>query len=172
MLSVAEVRAVLEHSGAAAVVVGHQFAGAPALAGAARIRLRVAVAGAIPGFEAYEDLVAGHPTTLPADRSFGSPISYSSGISGQPKAIARASIPADPSVIADRMKLFCRAFQFKPLEGVHLVSAGMHHGGCQGFYHGALNAGQALACPAAHRPPPSRHGLHGADPLRQAAAPA
>jgi len=28
---------------------------------------------------------------------------------------------------------------------VHLVSAGMHHGGCQGFYLGALNVGQALA---------------------------
>ena len=24
------------------------------------------------------------------------------------------------------------------------MSAGMHHGGCQGFYHGALNVGQAL----------------------------
>jgi len=144
VLSGGEIRTVLEHSGAAAVVAGHQFADAPALAAAERIKLRVAVGGEIPGFEAYEDLVAGYPTTLPADRSFGSPISYSSGTTGQPKAIARASVPGDPSVIADRMKLFCRAFQFKPLEGVHLVSAGMHHGGCQGFYQGALNAGQAL----------------------------
>jgi long-chain acyl-CoA synthetase len=43
------------------------------------------------------------------------------------------------------MKNFGHAFQFLPLEGVHLVSAGMHHGGCQGFYQGALNVGQALA---------------------------
>ena len=42
------------------------------------------------------------------------------------------------------MKLFGRAFQFEPLSGVHLVSAGMHHGGCQSFYQGALNAGHAL----------------------------
>ena len=28
--------------------------------------------------------------------------------------------------------------------GAHLVSAGMHHGGCQSFYLGALNVGQAL----------------------------
>ena len=43
------------------------------------------------------------------------------------------------------MKLFGRAFQFEPLSGVHLVSAGMHHGGCQSFYQGALNVGHALA---------------------------
>jgi long-chain acyl-CoA synthetase len=48
-------------------------------------------------------------------------------------------------VIADQMKLFGRAFQFEPFGGVHLVSAGMHHGGCQSFYQGALNVGQALA---------------------------
>src|SRR3546814_370096 len=32
-----------------------------------------------------------------------------------------------------------------PLSGVHLASAGMHHGGCASFYQGALNVGQALA---------------------------
>ena len=46
---------------------------------------------------------------------------------------------------ADAAKSFGHAFQFQPLTGVHLVSAGMHHGGCQGFYLGALNVGQALA---------------------------
>ena len=46
---------------------------------------------------------------------------------------------------ADTLKSFGHAFQFQPLTGVHLVSAGMHHGGCQGFYLGALNVGQALA---------------------------
>jgi len=144
-LSGAEIRTVLEHSGAAAIVVDHQFADTPTMAGAGGLKLRVAVGGAIPGFDSYEDLVGGQPTSLPDDRSFGSPISYSSGTTGQPKAIARGRVPGDPSIIADQLKLFCRAFQFKPLEGVHLVSAGMHHGGCQSFYHGALNAGQALA---------------------------
>jgi long-chain acyl-CoA synthetase len=51
----------------------------------------------------------------------------------------------DPSAATDAMKTFGHAFQFQPFTGVHLVSAGMHHGGCQGFYHGALNVGQALA---------------------------
>jgi len=47
--------------------------------------------------------------------------------------------------MADIMKSFGHAFRFLPFEGAHLVTAGMHHGGCFGFYQGALNVGQALA---------------------------
>jgi long-chain acyl-CoA synthetase len=144
-LSGAEIRSILDHSGAVAVVVHHQYADTAQLAGAPSIRLRVSVGGAIEGFVTYDDLVANQPTTLPENRSLGTPISYSSGTTGLPKAIARGRIAGDPSVLADQMKLFARAFQFQPLRGVHLVSAGMHHGGCQSFYAGALNAGQALA---------------------------
>ena len=85
-------------------------------------------------------IVEGHPETEPAERRLGIPISYSSGTTGQPKAVVRPGVSnMDPSVAADRAKSFGHAFQFQPLEGVHLVSAGMHHGGCQGFYLGALN---------------------------------
>src|SRR3546814_17463700 len=55
------------------------------------------------------------------------------------------AVPGDPSAIADAMKVFGQAFQMTPLSGVHLASAGMHHGGCASFYQGALNVGQALA---------------------------
>ena len=69
----------------------------------------------------------------------GLPINYSSGTTGQPKAVIRPrSRTVDPSVAADGAKTFGHAFQFQPLTGVHLISAGMHHGGCQGFYLGAL----------------------------------
>jgi long-chain acyl-CoA synthetase len=141
-----EIASVLEHAGAAGVVVGHQFAAHVAgLTGAALPDLRVVVGGELTGFVRQEDLVDGFPGTEPADRQFGTPISYSSGTTGKPKAIARGSLTGDPSQLADQMKLFGRAFQFEPFTGVHLVSAGMHHGGCQSFYHGALNVGQALA---------------------------
>ena len=83
--------------------------------------------------------------TLPEDRRYGAAISYSSGTTGKPKAIGRTLPSIDPSVMADSMKLLGRAFSFTILDGVHLVSAGMHHGGCQSFYHGALNVGQGLA---------------------------
>jgi long-chain acyl-CoA synthetase len=144
-LSGGEIRTILEHAGAAAVVVSDQFGDTEPLVAAAGTSVRVGVGAEVPGFEAYEDLVAGQPTTKPADRAFGTPITYSSGTTGLPKAIARRDPPGDPSAIADQMKLFARAFQFTPFEGVHLASAGMHHGGCQSFYQGALNVGQALA---------------------------
>jgi long-chain acyl-CoA synthetase len=145
-LSGPEIQSIVDHSGAAAVVVHHDYRDRLGeLAGTSSVRLRVSVGGELPGFEAVEELVAGQPTTVPDDRSLGGTITYSSGTTGKPKAIERAIPKVDPSEFADQMKLFARAFQFRPLEGVHLVSAGMHHGGCQSFYQGALHVGQALA---------------------------
>jgi long-chain acyl-CoA synthetase len=144
-LSPGEIRSIIEHSGAGALVVHHSYAHTPELVTATGARLHVAVGGEIEGFVGYPELVEGCPTTLPEDRSFGTPISYSSGTTGKPKAIARPGLRGDPSAIADELKLFGRAFQFLPFDGVHLVSAGMHHGGCQSFYQGALTVGQALA---------------------------
>jgi long-chain acyl-CoA synthetase len=149
-LSSAEVRTVLDHSGAAAVVLHEQFGDRVAdvadVAAAPGVRLRLAVGTAPPGFTTVDELVAGHPTSVPADRRLGGAIVYSSGTTGQPKAIVRPRPrDVDPSAFADQATLFGRAFQFRPLDGVHLVSAGMHHGGCQSFFQGAMNVGQALA---------------------------
>jgi len=145
-LSPAEIRSIVDHSGAAAVAVHAQYADrVDELAGAPSIRLRVAVGGEFEGLVTMGDLVAGQPETTPTDRTLGGAIAYSSGTTGQPKAIWRPLPDLDPSAYADRTKSFGHAFRFIPLEGVHLVSAGMHHGGCQSYYQGDLNVGQALA---------------------------
>jgi long-chain acyl-CoA synthetase len=145
-LSADEIGSVLRHAGASGLVVGHQYAGhAAGLAGSALPALRIVAGGELAGYERYEDFVAGCPRSEPDGRQFAPPIFYSSGTTGLPKAISRGVWGGDPSEVADQMKLFGRAFQFEPFGGVHLVSAGMHHGGCQSFYHGALNVGQPLA---------------------------
>jgi long-chain acyl-CoA synthetase len=146
-LSGAEIQRIVDHSEAAAIVLHTDFADrVEQMSGTGSIQLRVSVGGEIPGFTSYETLVAGQPETEPPDRQLGVPITYSSGTTGQPKAVVRPRTPKmDPSAATDTMKTFGHAFQFQPLTGVHLISAGMHHGGCQGFYHGALNVGQALA---------------------------
>ena len=144
-LAGAEIRNILEHSGADAVVVHHDYkARAADLFGARSVLLRVSVGGEIHGFTPYESFVEGHPSTKPADRSLGGSISYSSGTTGQPKAIERPIPSIGPDEYCDQSKIFARAFQFLPFDGAHLVSAGMHHGGCQSFYLGALNVGQPL----------------------------
>jgi long-chain acyl-CoA synthetase len=146
-LSGAEVKRIVDHSGAAAVVLHADYADrAEQLTGTGSVSRRIAVGGSIPGWASYESIVEGHPQTEPPERRLGIPISYSSGTTGQPKAVVRPTASkVDPSVAADRAKTFGHAFQFLPYEGVHLVSAGMHHGGCGGFYFGALNVGQGLA---------------------------
>jgi long-chain acyl-CoA synthetase len=146
-LSGSEVETIVDHSGAAVVVVHHDYADrVDELRGSGSVRLRIAVGGDIEGFESFADLIAGQPSTTPDGRCVGLPITYSSGTTGKPKAIVRPySLSEDPGVFADRMKSFAHAFRFQPLQGVHLVSAGMHHGGCQSFYHGALHVGQSLA---------------------------
>ncbi len=145
-LSSAEVRAIVDHSGAKAIAIGPGATDrVDEMTGARSLQLRVAVGCAIDGFVAVDDLVADQPDTRPDDRVFGGPISYSSGTTGKPKAIWRPYPARDPAAVADESKLFGRAFQFLPMEGCHLVTAGMHHGGCQGFYQGALNVGQTLA---------------------------
>jgi long-chain acyl-CoA synthetase len=143
-LSGSEIRAILEHSGATGIAIHHSHPPTTEFNDLSSLRLRVSVGGDIPTFERYDDLVNGQPVAAPDNRQFGVPISYSSGTTGKPKAIDRPPAPGDPSVIADGMKLFGQAFQFKPFDGTHLVTAGMHHGGCQSFYQTALNCGQAL----------------------------
>jgi long-chain acyl-CoA synthetase len=146
-LSGAEIQRIVDHSEAAAIVLHTDFADrVEQMSGTGSIKLRVSVGGDIPGWTSDDVLTDGQPTTEPPDRRLGVPIVYSSGTTGQPKAVIRPAMPTvDPSVAADSMKLFGHAFQFQPLTGVHLVSAGMHHGGCQSFFHGALHVGQALA---------------------------
>jgi long-chain acyl-CoA synthetase len=145
-LSAAEVRSIADHSNAAAVVihVAHaERAGELDADGSARIRL--SVAGTVEGFEPAEPLIDAASSDAPAERRIGQMMVYTSGTTSKPKGIWRRLPEGDPTSHADQMKTFGHAFQFLPLEGVDLVSAGMYHGGSAAYYMGALNVGQALA---------------------------
>ncbi|MBX5485975.1 MAG: AMP-binding protein [Mycolicibacterium hassiacum] len=148
-LSADEFAAILDHSGAVALAVHpdylERFHRVPAEA-----RLRVVVGGPVPpdcppGFIGEDRFLAGHPATPPPDRTQGDAIRYSSGTTGKPKGIVRPLDARDPGEALNAQAVFGRAFDFRPFEGVHLVSTGMHHAGCQSFYLGALNVGQPLA---------------------------
>jgi len=143
-LSTAEISGIVEHSNASGLVVHAELAGAVTITDFPSIPVRLAVGGPIDGFESAAGALAGQPATPPDERSLGGGFSYSSGTTGTPKGIWRRLPDVDPAEFADVSKTFGQAFAFEPLAGAHLVSAGMHHGGCAGFYLGALNVGQAL----------------------------
>ncbi|KUI34519.1 acyl-CoA synthetase [Mycobacterium sp. IS-1590] len=147
-LSADEFASILEHSGATALVSHVDYldrCGAAAGGAALRVVVGAAPEDDVPaGFITDAELMAGAPSTPPADRRQGDSIRYSSGTTGKPKGIMRALDDRDPSEAANAMAVFGRAFDFRPFDGAHLVSTGMHHAGCQSFYLGALNVGQAL----------------------------
>jgi long-chain acyl-CoA synthetase len=138
----AEVATIAEHAGMKALIVHAEYAErAGAVTG---VPIRIRVGGHIEGFAPQQEMLRGHPDTAPPDRAAGMPLVYTSGTTGKPKGISRATHDTTPEAMADAMKSFAHAFRFTPLEGAHLVSAGMFHGGCQGFYLAALNVGQPL----------------------------
>jgi long-chain acyl-CoA synthetase len=69
---------------------------------------------------------------------------YSSGTTGKPKGIRRAAISGDPWQLASEGAVFGRAFDFRPMQGPHLVSTAMYHGGSYAYYMGALHVGHGL----------------------------
>jgi long-chain acyl-CoA synthetase len=147
-LSAEEFTSILDHSGAAVVVTHHDFLSSFSSSSDSEVRLRVVVGvdeSPAPGFLTQTELLADVPSSAPAHRRLGDSIRYSSGTTGKPKGIERRLTEADPAVAANAMSIFGRAFDFRPFDGVHLVSTGMHHAGCQSFYLGALNVGQPLA---------------------------
>ena len=90
-----EVQYVLDDCGAVALVASEAMADVVAALDLSRIPVRVVGAGALPGFEAYDAvLAAAEPGPLDGDRE-GREMLYSSGTTGRPKGV-RKDLPATP----------------------------------------------------------------------------
>lgn len=104
-------------------------AAAVAVAGNERVRLKVAIGGAIDGFDDYEAVLAGLEGSDIDAPVLGDSMLYTSGTTGRPKGVYRPQ--ADPHNAADLQRLFTAVFQFEPESGGDsaLVTGPLYHSG-------------------------------------------
>jgi long-chain acyl-CoA synthetase len=89
-----EVQYVLDDCGAVALIASEAMAEVVAGLDLARVPVRVGV-GDLPGFERYEDVVAGAARLPAEDEAEGREMLYSSGTTGRPKGV-RKPLPGTP----------------------------------------------------------------------------
>jgi len=91
----AEVQYVLDDCGAVALVASEAMAAVVAGLDLSRIATRVSAVGSLPGFERYDDVVAGESPEPLEDEREGREMLYSSGTTGRPKGV-RKPLPGTP----------------------------------------------------------------------------
>jgi long-chain acyl-CoA synthetase len=103
--------------------------------------------GSIPGFTSVAELRAGQPDTLPADRTAGTTMHYTSGTTGRPKGVRRALTGFDPD---DQAALLTGLLMmFGITEGqpnAHLLAAPNYHTAVTMFGGSALHMGHTIVC--------------------------
>jgi long-chain acyl-CoA synthetase len=97
------------------------------------------------GFRPYAELKAGHPTSLPEDRTAGASMTYTSGTTGRPKGVRRPLAPVEPEAVAEPNALFLRLFGITPHDdGVHLVVSPLYHTAVLNFCTNHLHFGHTV----------------------------
>jgi long-chain acyl-CoA synthetase len=103
--------------------------------------------GTVPGFTEVAALRAGQPTSMPADRTAGSAMHYTSGTPGRPKGVRRALSGLDPDVSADLLTGLLQFFGITSGQpNVHLVTSPNYHTAVTIFGGSALHFGHTLVC--------------------------
>jgi len=145
--TVPEVAYIVRDSEAAAFVVHERFAatgvGAAEAAGVpAHGRISY---GQVPGFRSVERVRQGQPAGLPADRTAGSAMHYTSGTTGRPKGVRRPLSGLDPDVSAELLTALPQFFGITAgPPNVHLVTSPHYHTAVTVFGCGAAQMGHCL----------------------------
>ncbi len=104
------------------------------------ITTRLAVDGDLPGFERYEDLVAGIAVAPVPDECEGGWMFYSSGTTGQPKGILPPLADGDLGVVSFVTRLLSGLFGFTA-DTVYLSPAPLYHAAPAGWTVGTQRLG-------------------------------
>lgn len=124
-----EIGFILDDSDAEAVVCSQPFAAVVSEA-AERAGIdpgnRLCVGGH-HGFEDYDAVLASASDELPADRTAGWMMTYTSGTTGSPKGIKRPLSGMDPDAVGEVWSLPMRIFGIEGDRHVHLVQSPIYH---------------------------------------------
>jgi long-chain acyl-CoA synthetase len=101
--------------------------------------------GAVPGFLPVASVREGQPTDLPADRTAGATMHYTSGTTGRPKGVRRELSGLDPDDAAELSTLLPQLFGITPgAPNVHLVTSPHYHTAVSVFGGTAAHMGHCL----------------------------
>jgi long-chain acyl-CoA synthetase len=101
--------------------------------------------GQVPGFIPVTDLRTGQPDAIPAGRTAGSTMHYTSGTTGRPKGVRRELSGLDPDEAAELATALLQFFGITSESGnVHLVSSPNYHTAVTVFGGGAIHLGHTL----------------------------
>ncbi|GAA0396675.1 putative acyl-CoA ligase [Acrocarpospora corrugata] len=101
--------------------------------------------GAVDGFRPVSDLTEGRPDTLPAERTAGATMHYTSGTTGKPKGVRRPLSGLDPDDAAELMTFLLTLFGITPgRPNAHLVTSPNYHTAVTQFGGTALQMGHTL----------------------------
>lgn len=146
-LTPAEVEYIVRDSEAKAFFAHERFAAAAARAAdAAGLPRRARIGyGRIPGFVPVTELRSGQPDTMPAARTAGASMHYTSGTTGRPKGVRRPLAALSPEDAAELGSVLLQLFGMAPGQpGVHLVTSPNYHTAVTLFGGASLHMGHTL----------------------------
>lgn len=143
-LTAPEMAYILTDSGARAVVTEARFGGLTAAAAdsasvSAQARFSVDEAA---GFRPLAALTVGQPDTTPPERRAGATMTYTSGTTGKPKGVRRATMSLPPELVGSSQAMFLALFGITAAQpGTHLVVAPLYHTAVLNFTTNFLHLG-------------------------------
>ena len=126
-----EIAYIVDNCDAVALFADSRIADAAAMAAdkASRLNIKLAIGGAIDGFDDYDTALEAYPQHNIDNPGMGNVMQYTSGTTGRPKGVVRKNL--DPSAAADMQAIITAVFQFEPDSGTDksLVAGPLYHAG-------------------------------------------